>query len=54
MNEALSASVDTVAEGFLVFNAYLLVSEHEPDGVAIANSLASDSRSLALFHVVEA
>jgi hypothetical protein len=52
MDEALSATFDAVAVGVLVFNTHLLITEHKPDGVTFAYSLASDCRTLALFHVV--
>jgi hypothetical protein len=52
MDEALSAPLDTIAVILLVSNAYLLVTEHKPDGVALTYSLASYRWTLALLHIV--
>jgi hypothetical protein len=53
MDEATSASVYTIAVFMLIFNAYLLVPKDKPDGVTLADSLASYRWTLALLHIVE-
>jgi hypothetical protein len=53
MDEALSATLDAVAVGLLVLFTHLLITEDKPDGVTLADSLASDCRTLSLLHVVQ-
>jgi hypothetical protein len=53
MDQALPTTFDAIAEGVLVFDTHFLITEDKPDGVTLTDSLTSDSRTLALFHVVE-
>ena len=49
MNVAVSATMDAIAVGLLVFPTDILVTEYKANGITLTDSLASNQSLLPMF-----